>query len=63
MKKKRKKHTHEKEETFFVGSKSAASASDCTGLIQTPAESEEELLSYSEIYGIPCTKKDYPYNK
>ena len=65
MKKNKKRDKHNsapfEEKTFFVGSKSTASATECTGLIQTPADSEEELESYTELYNIPAPKKDYPY--
>lgn len=35
------------------GMGSVASASDCTGLIQTPPASEGEAESYAELYNIP----------
>ncbi|MDP4132884.1 MAG: hypothetical protein Q8882_02600 [Bacillota bacterium] len=54
---------NQEEETFLVGTNSVTSSTDCTGLIQTPAESEEELESYSEIYTLPTPKEDYPYKE
>lgn len=45
------------ERTFFVGSNNAASATECTGLIPSPPESDAELLSYSDIYELPVDSK------
>ena len=43
-------------DTFF-GSESVTSATECTGLIQTPPTSVSEADSYSEIYDVPHTDK------
>lgn len=43
------------EDTFFDG-ESVVSATDCTGLIQTPPASVDEAESYNQIYDIPHTK-------
>lgn len=63
MKNKKKGRPAEGENTFIVGSKSSASANECTGLIQTPPDSEEEMDSYSDIYIVPVPKEGYPYDK
>ncbi len=61
MSEKNKHKPEHEDETFFVGSGSAASATDCTGLIQTLAQSEDEMDSYADIYNIPLQDKKYPY--
>lgn len=61
--KKKKGRPAEGEDTFIVGSKSTASATDCTGLMQTPADTEEEMESYSDIYIVPVPRDGYPYEK
>lgn len=42
----------EDEDSFF-DAQSVVSATECTGLIQTPPASEDEAESYTEIYEIP----------
>ena len=39
---------------------SVASATECTGLIQTPPVSDEEAEAYTEIYAIPQPENRNP---
>jgi hypothetical protein len=43
------------EDTFFDG-ESVVSATECTGLVQTPPASVDEAESYNEIYDVPHPK-------
>lgn len=44
----------------FFDINSVASTMDCTGLIQTPPQTEDELDSYAEIYDMPKPNKKVP---
>ncbi len=48
-----KKQYHDDNE--FFNAESVVSATECTGLIQTPPISVDEAESYSEIYDVPHT--------
>ncbi len=52
---KKQKPYNIEEETFFSGSTNVASANECTGLMMTPAQNEDESDSLSDIYDIPVT--------
>ena len=41
---------------LFNDEKQVASSTECTGLMPTPATSEDELESYSQIYDVPLAK-------
>ena len=58
----RKKPEPEKEDMFDQLSdiNPVASAMDCTGLIQTPPLSEDELEAYAELYDMPKPYKKSP---
>ncbi|MBW7573634.1 hypothetical protein [Caproiciproducens faecalis] len=44
-------------DSFFT-SDEVISATECTGLIQTPPISEEEAESYTQIYHVPKPEND-----
>lgn len=46
-----------KDKDTFFEDESVVSATECTGLVQTPPASVDEADSYSEIYDIPHTKR------
>ncbi len=45
-----------KDKDSFFDDESVVSATECTGLVQTPPLSVGEAESYSEIYDVPHTK-------
>lgn len=49
------------EETLFIGSQNTASAMECTGLIPTPALSEDEQNAFGDLYDIPLPEGNYPH--
>ena len=48
----------EKVDIFDIDFMNTSSASECTGLVQTPPLSEDEADSYTELYHVPITKAD-----
>lgn len=50
---KNKKYDYHEHDFDFMEVNNVASATDCTGLIQTPAMSDAMAESYTDIYNIP----------
>lgn len=44
-------------DSFFRRPCTVASATDCTGLVQSPPDGEEEAASLMDIYDIPYMEK------
>lgn len=57
MNRKDEPHLRLNDEDSFFDSESVVSATECTGLIQTPPSSVDEAESYGKIYDIPHTKE------
>jgi hypothetical protein len=56
MDNKKKEHLGLNEEDTFFDAESVVSATECTGLIQTPPSSVDEAEAYGKIYDIPHTE-------
>lgn len=57
MNKKEEPHLKLNDEDSFFDSESVVSATECTGLVQTPPLSVDEADSYGKIYDVPHTKE------
>ena len=44
------KHVHDNPELYRYDLNNCNSATECTGLIQSPPQSDEELAAYNEIF-------------
>ncbi|MDF2632338.1 MAG: hypothetical protein K0Q85_934 [Caproiciproducens sp.] len=53
---KRKLQLQDEDSFFDAESGSVVSTTDCTGLVQTPPESVDEVESYTKIYEVPLSK-------
>ncbi len=63
MKKKKKSAKDKYNVSFdetYINPHNIASSTDCTGLVQTPPQSEEEAESYAELYDIHKQHKNSP---
>ncbi len=56
MSEKDKRKLRLQDEDSFFDAESVVSATECTGLIQTPPASVDEAESYNQIYDVPHTK-------
>ncbi len=53
---KKKHYLKLEDEDSFFDAESVVSATECTGLVQTPPISVDEAESYNEIYDVPHSR-------
>lgn len=53
---------HESEDDIEIDTDTVVSSMECTGLIQTPPDSEAEAEAYTDLYTIPKPQKGKPHN-
>lgn len=58
-----KKTARQDIDSFFDKPQAVASMTECTGLLQVPADSDAEIDALTDIYDIPLAKKDEPTNR